>query len=40
MDHVESLEGGPAESYHTGVHRESAIVAESRDIDGLDPILF
>jgi len=40
MGQVESPEGDPAESYHARVQGESAIVAESREIDDFDPILF
>ena len=40
MDEVKTREGGPAESYHMGINRKSAIMAERREIDGFDAILF
>ena len=40
MDEVESHEGSLAESYHTGIDRESAIMAEGGEIDRFDAVLF
>src|ERR1700723_339118 len=40
MDEVETREGGPAESYHTGINSKGAIMAERREINGFDAILF
>lgn len=36
MDLVELPEGRPAESYHMGIHCQRAIVAQGREVDGLD----
>jgi len=40
MDKVEVPEGSPAESYHTGINRESAIMAERGEINRFDAVLF
>ncbi len=40
MDEVETHEGGPAESYHTGINRKSAIMADRGEINGFDTVLF
>src|SRR4029077_10641917 len=40
MNQVEVPEGRPTESYHTRIECESAVVAQTREIDGFDSILF
>src|ERR1700674_172215 len=40
MNQIELPEGRPAESYHTGIQGESAIVAQSREIDCFNTILL